>query len=321
VFAADLAIYTRNRLFRVLGSTKRGQARPLVSFSSEDPLDPVVFRRTLVQYFTAVPQLLECLEADGSEPVSTNNLWYPLQTQDSSVASASSVASVAASVASVDLGAHYREVFPFAAVYALAHDEDQGQREFCFVNTGQWKRRLFFDSAASLRAAVLRDSPSAIHIGPFVSEGNETASLRFDVDLRDGAPWRSCCGDRGTCCSTCWPIAQFGQRVLLEHLRDVLGPRTRVAFFFSGSKGWHAWVWGLLHVVSGGADTPERRSTLARGGVLPDIPVGLMFAIVVNGVIGTSLPQFGSLVEDSLTSGCANTDLIRSTCARVPLVQ
>jgi hypothetical protein len=46
----------------------------------------------------------------------------------------------------------------------------------------------------------------------------------------------------------------------------------------------------LLHVVSGGADTPERRSTLARGGVLPDITAGLMFAIVVNGVIGISVP-------------------------------
>lgn len=74
IFVVDLSVYTRRRLFRLLGNTKLNKNRPLVHKDQLSELDPAVFARTLVQY-TPVPVVpLHILEWNGSEPKSTSDL-------------------------------------------------------------------------------------------------------------------------------------------------------------------------------------------------------------------------------------------------------
>ena len=107
-FVSDLAIYTMGRQWRVYGSTKRhGGYRPLF-YEGEDKtktvLDKPQFMRSLVQRImdhTHI-KLIECLEEDGSEPVSTSKkLLYRLDIMNMKKESSLSLPNV--DIVSVDM--------------------------------------------------------------------------------------------------------------------------------------------------------------------------------------------------------------------------
>ena len=62
--AIDTAVYTKNRMFRVKGSTKYGSSRVLTH--------PLPWTALLVQSPPPSEALVQCLEIDGSEPTSTS---------------------------------------------------------------------------------------------------------------------------------------------------------------------------------------------------------------------------------------------------------
>lgn len=62
--AIDTAVYTKNRMFRVKGSTKYGSSRVLKH--------PLPWSKLLVQSPQPTEAVVTCLEIDGSEPVSTS---------------------------------------------------------------------------------------------------------------------------------------------------------------------------------------------------------------------------------------------------------
>lgn len=69
--ALDVSVYTKNRMFRVLGSKKMGNDRSLHFLN-----DPVSFRDTLCQCKPDNVEVSDCFELDNSIPVSRrSNVW------------------------------------------------------------------------------------------------------------------------------------------------------------------------------------------------------------------------------------------------------
>lgn len=83
VFFADLGVYTLRRQWRVYGSTKEGEYRPLVYEGEEtrdaELIDKKKLFNSLVQRIPEEEvneiQLLSCYEEDGSDPISTSNKY------------------------------------------------------------------------------------------------------------------------------------------------------------------------------------------------------------------------------------------------------
>ncbi len=224
-FLADLSIYTKRRNFRVLGASKFGQTdRPLLP-PGRDKRAPLVKREflgALVQrpdpdLGTAEPALFGCDEASGAVPRSTNRI----EVSDGPTAG---------------LLAHYRDAYPFDAVFLVAGGAD---RTFWFQTVEKrWIRRTGFEDAAAFRRAVLDACPAAIHLG--ARGGARGRELVFDLDLTDYADVRRCCGGAKKACTLCWKYARFGMLALRGALSDY-GFRA-VFFFFSGRRGFHCWV-------------------------------------------------------------------------------
>ena len=116
---------------------------------------------------------------------------------------------------------------------------------------------------------MLTALPATVHIGPVrdARPGAREArapyqpTLVFDVDIRDYAPYRPCCGATGAACTRCWPVAAFAQAAVGAFVR-ACGLGTPYCFF-SGSKGVHVWVAGRPDRAALVAGEGARRALVA----------------------------------------------------------
>jgi hypothetical protein len=257
-FFGDLAVYTRDRNFRVYWSRKNiAGALPLLeegsSSSSSSTFNWDIYNKTLLQRVPRLVPVIDCMELDGSLPVSTSNAnlhRYDIPGAGASAAAAAAVvrAPVAATVSAAareTVVAYWRDAFPFDILWYLAPaGGGDAAREFSFVfPQNRWSPACTFRSVDALRDAVLKRCPAQIHVGLVVASAETTRcnpTLAFDVDVDDYAPFRPCCKSEKKACARCWPILEFAQLALRAFLHDY--GMDDVLFFFSGSKGVHAWV-------------------------------------------------------------------------------
>ena len=265
LFFADLKVYTFDRNFRVLGSRKNiPGAMPLLEEGNADGcLSWDILDKTILQRISRDTCVLDCMELDGSMPVSTNNdnfLRYdaktPLPVPSTAGAGAAAAHVTRAPVAVEHMRDFWETVYPFDILWRLTSGD--GQREFRFVDArGTWTRSRVFEDVSSLRSAVLDALPAQIHVGPMhTGETVNNPALAFDVDITDYAIFRPCCGDSGTACPTCWPVLIFAQKAIAAYLQEI--GMSVPFFFFSGSKGVHAWL--------PPSDTQARRVACSEGG-------------------------------------------------------
>lgn len=280
-FFADLTVYTKRRNFRIYGSAKRiPGALPLLA-EGENGFSWDTFNRCILQRRAEGEAVVDCLESDGSVPTSTSDTNF-LRTDGvqapSAVRKKQRKSPVASSVftEAPHLSAHWSNVFPFDTVFNIfaplvvpsgsGGGGETWRREFRFTDVNnKWTVARYFSSAADLRAAVLTALPAAVHIGP-VRNSHSSAkwdgapfqpSLVFDIDIKDYAQFRPCCGDTGAACDKCWPIAAFAQTAVAEFV-TVCGLGAPVCFF-SGSKGVHIWVIGQRDRVVAVSGAPGRQ--------------------------------------------------------------
>lgn len=285
-FFVDLKVYTRDRNFRLYGSRKNiAGALPLVEAgNTTGAFSWDIFNKTLLQRVPRSVPVADCMELDGSLPVSTNNAnlhRYDIATSGGNAQGAAAAAvppaapappTAAAVAATAQLVSYWSNVFPFDVLWHLAPPGTAAAREFCFVfPKNVWTPACFFRTAADLRAAAVQRCPAQIHVGlvraPVVAAETETETLSsnptlaFDVDVNDYAPFRPCCKDGNTACERCWPILEFAQIALTAFLREY--GMDDVLFFFSGSKGVHAWVPPTNANAARVANSTRARCTLA----------------------------------------------------------
>jgi DNA primase small subunit len=199
-----------------------------------------VFNKTLLQRVPRSAPVIDCMELDGSLPVSTSNA--NLHRYDVASASASSSNGRPAPSRPQAVASYWRDVFPFDVLWHLAPGHAESAREFCFVfPQNRWTPARFFRTAVDLRVAAVHLCPAQIHVGLVRAPVPVNPTLAFDVDVNDYAAFRPCCKREGTACERCWPILEFAQLALAAFLREY-GMADDVLFFFSGSKGVHAWV-------------------------------------------------------------------------------
>ena len=119
--------------------------------------------------------------------------------------------------------------------------------------TGRWRKAGLFlradDGPRHLERLIEQQRPHAIHAGPWLVDHYKTAAVRwreltFDIDIPEipAAQRRCACRGEKRCCTQCWTtFAESGMLYLRHVLWACFGWRD-VRFFFSGRKGWHAWV-------------------------------------------------------------------------------
>ncbi|KAK9794941.1 hypothetical protein WJX73_003217 [Symbiochloris irregularis] len=163
--------------------------------------------------------------------------------------------------------AYYGNIFPYQEMYewlVYSNDSRHAQadsgffqrREFCFTLDGDiFVRYQSFKDGAELHAALVRQVPAKIDIGPMYNvdprRRNAYAGLEngfqprqrelvFDIDLTDYDDVRTC-GSGGHICSECWPFMAVAVQILDAALRDDFG-FNHILWVFSGRRGIHAWV-------------------------------------------------------------------------------
>lgn len=302
-FLADLAVYTMRRNFRLYLSFKGVLGGlPLLKegASANEPPDWDFYDKTILQYRTADDVVYECLEEDGSEPISTSDTnLFRHDVVAASISSSSSKMPVAITPA-YHLQTHWETVYPYDLVFnflaaPVPKPEHSANtilaREFRFAfHSGQWSKERFFTTADEFKKCVLKELPSTIHVGQvhrFLSHGNAESieqyqpSLAVDFDINDTLIDRPCCGTNKMACDVCWPIASFAQRAVKAFGKALdLGD---AVCFFSGGRGVHIWLTGSNVPL---AHTRESRTALVdylqsatgpttRAEVFPDYPANV----------------------------------------------
>ena len=275
-FFADLAVYTKRRNFRIYGSSKRiAGALPLLA-EGEDGFHWDTFDRCILQRRSNENRVYDCLESDGSVPISTSDTNFlradGVQAESrKKVGGAKRGATTGAFVEAPHLAEHWSKVFPFDTVFNVIAPAPPGagRREFRFTDAGgKWTAARYFNNAVDFRGAVLTAQPGAVHIGPVRDPSTGARwdvvpfqpSLAFDVDIKDYATFRPCCGSTGAACKTCWPIAAFAQRAVAAFI-NTCGLGTALTFF-SGSKGVHIWAVGRRDLTTAIAGEAKRRALI-----------------------------------------------------------
>jgi len=255
IFFADPKVYTFDRNFRIYGSRKNSPgALPLYEEGNVTGVfNWDVYHKSLLQRIPEGARIIDCPELDGSMPVSTSNAHFlrydhPVAEKQSTLTFAPTATATAAAAghgAAHHLTTFWESEFPFDILWYLASSRDAAcERKFqCSDVNGKWFRPVTPSSVAELKRVVLSDIPASIHVCTVAGPGSDAPfnpTLSFDIDIKDYSSYRPCCGDSGSACTRCWPIAQFAQRALSSFLSEY-GIEMPV-FFFSGSKGVHAWV-------------------------------------------------------------------------------
>ena len=255
-FYADLAVYTCRRHWRIYGSSKAGGSpRPLFIEGKENALlNKDDFLACMVQRITPQEKdsiaTVTCLEEDGSVPRSTNNVnAFEKTTTTMKITSTpqrrdgnnnNNNNNNHNSLQVPEMKEYYGRQFPFDALFRLF---GQPGRQFFFAGGRESWRKYTFKNAQEFKSRIEEKLPSAIHIGPVIlNDERRLKELVFDIDLNDYGDLRSCCNSSKKACEKCWgTYAQFCIRVLKRFLCDDYGFE-KVAFFFSGMKGLHCWV-------------------------------------------------------------------------------
>ena len=263
-FFTDMAIYTMRRNFRIYGSRKRITGALALLAEGESPGAPfnwAAYDRCLLQRRSIGDPVYDCLEEDGSEPVSRGDR------QATKAKSTKTATTTHRFAPATHLTSHWATIFPYQVVFDVlapvvrppgAPDTTTYRRAFQFTYlSGTWARLRVFDSSTNMHDEVLKALPAVIHIGPvravdaaglIVEDDREPfqPTLVFDVDIKDSLIPRPCCGVTGAACGTCWPIASFAQRAICAFAQAMdLG--TPVCFF-SGCKGIHVWLLGATRL-------------------------------------------------------------------------
>lgn len=257
VFFADLGIYTKHRLYRTLGSTKKNQNRPFIAIDENDTvlgnLDNLPYEK-FVQYFIQYDatfydiELLVCPDPDGKQATSSSNLRsFRLDIKEKNTQTVFSVPKPL-------LIEHYNNNYPFDLIWKLFGDQ---YREFGFWledsrdNNQYMIRNKMFKTVQEFKNHVLTNVPSLIHIGPVYDSMSEDKTilfreLTFDIDLNSytnerGSSLRLCCGKEKKCCPKCWKIALVAKIVMQEAFSKYYALND-IKFFFSGGKGLHCFI-------------------------------------------------------------------------------
>jgi DNA primase small subunit len=157
---------------------------------------------------------------------------------------------------------YYLRLFPFAFVYKWLSYLDASlfkRREFSMTiepvpGEEIYIRYQSFATETELAAAVRKRRPVKIDIGAVFSSppkdhktlqknsfGPEQRELVFDIDLTDYDEVRHCGCSGAAICPKCWALMTMAVKIMDAGLREDFGFQ-RVAWFYSGRRGVHAWV-------------------------------------------------------------------------------
>eukprot|EP00428_Durinskia_dybowskii_P040166 CAMPEP_0170276564 /NCGR_PEP_ID=MMETSP0116_2-20130129/38266_1 /TAXON_ID=400756 /ORGANISM="Durinskia baltica, Strain CSIRO CS-38" /LENGTH=481 /DNA_ID=CAMNT_0010527835 /DNA_START=10 /DNA_END=1455 /DNA_ORIENTATION=+ len=159
---------------------------------------------------------------------------------------------------------YYSRLFPFDFMYQwLAYDPSGkspqifSRREFSFTiepfpGEEIYIRYQSFSSAQELKDAIMKRQPHKIDIGAVFNHppkdknavhnfGTVQRELVFDIDLTDYDEIRNCGCSGAKICGKCWTFMTMAVKVIDAGLKEDFGFE-RVAWFYSGRRGIHAWV-------------------------------------------------------------------------------
>ena len=265
-FICDLSVYTKNRPFRLFYSTKINQNRYLLPklnqkyFHIKDIEEIKVkelFYLSLIQYINYSDlskeiEILNCLSLNSCEPVSTSKTRISINDNKSSNNNINS----GLNLFNKYYYDFYTKKFEIEKIWEMFGNEN---REFGFTLTNHVIiRKRFFKSIEEFRVKISEINILSIHIGAIYSNRKDNEDwfnfptekeLIFDIDLKDlkDAHDKSfsfrygCCKSEKTCCLKCWEYAKKMIVILYKILCEIFLFKD-IKFFYSGSKGFHCWV-------------------------------------------------------------------------------
>ena len=159
---------------------------------------------------------------------------------------------------------YYSRLFPFDFMHQwLAYDPSGkspqifSRREFSFTiepfpGEEIYIRYQSFSSAQELKEAIMKRQPHKIDIGAVFNHPPKDKNavhnfvpvqreLVFDIDLTDYDEIRNCGCSGANICGKCWTFMTMAVKVIDAGLKEDFGFE-RVAWFYSGRRGIHAWV-------------------------------------------------------------------------------
>jgi len=113
--------------------------------------------------------------------------------------------------------------------------------EFSFQFSKGWRAGMHFANAKEFKRYYVKEKPQLCHM----SKG----PLAFDCDIGDYCEQRICsCGsNKEIICPECWYILRVSMKILLYILKKKFGFE-KVYFFFSGRRGYHAFVMDYINL-------------------------------------------------------------------------
>lgn len=155
------------------------------------------------------------------------------------------------------ISTYYRKRFSLKPLLEVIGTENFSQREFGFLldkRSNQFVRNLSFDSPSKLKQYLIDRAPWAAYVGAMykkrpnkersvTSLSVEKRELVFDLDLTDYNDIRDCGKEKNHYCRNCWPLVRKAALFIDETLKADFGFK-EIKWFFSGRRGFHAWVLG-----------------------------------------------------------------------------
>ena len=233
-FYIDMAVYTSNRLFRTINSTKLNgkQPMPLIPYPEMSRED---INNNFMDFFVQSDvtmnsnELIECYEESGGLPIYTSKVTYCRLDKSLTVPNGIT------SMKTVNDFFHTR--FDCGKIWSMFGSKD---REFRFEFQTSWKN-MHFETRQIFSSFVESNNIVRIHIGALYEiNALPKKNIVFDIDITD-FKFRKCCSSFPKLCEKCILIIKLDALILNILLKKILG-YSDVRFFFSGMKGIHCWV-------------------------------------------------------------------------------
>jgi DNA primase catalytic subunit len=248
-FYCDLAIYTYRRVYRTWNSKKLKKIlqNAFRVYPKDEIPDENSFHKFFVQ--TSVDfekEIIIFKEWNDEEPKSTSDVTLGRFDKIKNLEKFN-----------VDIKKFYKESFPFEKIWDLFGDPS---REFGISSekTSEkniwFDRNLYFPDKESFKTYILtsRRNICSIHIGPIsllnnISNKRVPISKEFilDIDIKDYidesiGKLKTCCESESVC-KNCWVIMKLSMTIIDIIYSKCLGIEN-YSFYFSGKKGFHAWI-------------------------------------------------------------------------------